>query len=66
MLSVSKSTTTIFDVILVMYLFTCQNGQKTIKIIQKDAMLLFEVSQILIQTINQRKLLFKEIIQIKS
>ena len=51
-----------FHVILVMHLFTCRNGQKTTKTIQTDALLLFEVGQILIQTINQRKPLFKQLI----
>ena len=48
-----------FDVIFVMHLFIMLNVSNNHKNIQKDAVLLFEVGQALIQTINQRKQLFE-------
>ena len=42
-----------FDVILVMHLFICRNGRKPRNIHKKDTTLLFELGQILIQTINR-------------
>ena len=42
-----------FDVILVMRLFISRNGRKPRNIHKKDAILLFELGQNLIQTINQ-------------
>ena len=47
-----------FNVILVMHLFIMLNMSDNHSNTQKDAILLFEVGQALIQTINQRKLLF--------
>ena len=41
-----------FDVILVMHLFIMSNVSDNHKNIQKDAILLFEVGQALIQTFN--------------
>ena len=51
-----------FDVIFVMHLFIMLNMSNNHENIQKDAILLFEVGQALIQTFNQRKPLFKELI----
>ena len=48
-----------FDVIFVMHLFIMSNVLNNLKNIQKDAILLFEVGQALIQTINRRKPLFE-------
>ena len=48
-----------FDVIFVMHLFIMSNVLNNHENIQKDAILLFEVGQALIQTFNQRNLLFE-------
>ena len=48
-----------FDVIFVMHLFIMSNMSNNHENIQKDAILLFEMGQALIQTINQRKPLFE-------
>ena len=48
-----------FDVIFVMHLFIMSNVSNNHENIQKDAILLFEVGQALIQTINRTKPLFK-------
>ena len=52
-----------FDVIFVMHLFIMSNVSNNHENIQKDAILLFEVGQALIQTFNRRKPLFEELIQ---
>ena len=52
-----------FDVIFVMHLFIMLNVSNNHENIQKDAILLFEVGQALIQTINRRKRLFEKLIQ---
>ena len=52
-----------FDIILVMHLFIMLNVLGHHENIQKDAIFLFEVGQALIQTFNQRKSLFKKLIQ---
>ena len=49
-----------FDVIFVMHLFIVSNNHENI---QKDTILLFKVGQALIQTFNQTKPLFEELIQ---
>ena len=48
-----------FDVIFVMHLFIMSNVSNNHENIQKDTILLFEVGQALIQTINLRKPLFE-------
>ena len=48
-----------FDVILVMHLFIMLDVSNNHENIQKDAILLFEVGQALIQTFHRRKLLFE-------
>ena len=48
-----------FDVIFVMHLFIMLNVSNNHENIQKDAVLLFEMGQALIQTINLRKPLFE-------
>ena len=52
-----------FDVIFVMHLFIMLNVSNNHENTQKDAILLFEVGQALIQTFNQRKPLFEYLIQ---
>ena len=48
-----------FDVIFVMHLFIMSNVLNNRENIQKDAILLFELGQALIQTSNRRKPLFE-------
>ena len=52
-----------FDVIFVMHLFIMSNVSNNHENIQKDAILLFEGGQVLIQKFNRRKPLFEELIQ---
>ena len=51
-----------FNVFLVMHLFIMLKLLKNHENTQNDAILLFKLGQTLIQTINRRRLLFKEII----
>ena len=52
-----------FDVILVMHLFIMSNMSDNHENTQKDAILLFELGETPIQKIDQRRLLFEEIMQ---
>ena len=52
-----------FDFISVMHLFIISNMSNDHENIQKEAILLFEVGQALIQTFNLRKPLFEKLIQ---